>query len=160
MALCLILFFGLAQAASVTLTWDPNVEPDLAGYRMYRGGQAGGPYDLISQGLIQTTNYMDSTLAPGAEYHYVCTAVNEAGLESGYSNEVAYQWVCRGDANGDGVRTISDAVLITRYLVGLDPLEGYGLLAADADGSGSVTISDVVRIQQHLVGLNILPECK
>ena len=36
------LFMGMtAHAADVTLTWDANTEPDLAGYNVYTGTKSG-----------------------------------------------------------------------------------------------------------------------
>lgn len=72
------------------LGWDKNVEPDLAGYKVYKSiGRQGGPYNLI-----QTINdpaqtvFTDSGLSSGTFYYYVVTAFNNMGQESGYSNEV------------------------------------------------------------------------
>jgi len=36
---------GVGQAADVKLAWDANSERDLAGYNIYYGSVAGGPYD-------------------------------------------------------------------------------------------------------------------
>lgn len=78
------------MAQSVTLEWDPNSEPDLAGYNIYRSQQSGSGYVKLNSSLIQATSYTDDTIQYGVTYYYVATAVNTSGLESGYSNEVAY----------------------------------------------------------------------
>ncbi|MGC8834499.1 MAG: hypothetical protein ACP5R4_10650 [Armatimonadota bacterium] len=69
----------------------------------------------------------------------------------------------RGDVDGDGSITISDAVLALRASVGLAALSPESVEAADVAprpglhgrvvGDGAVTVSDVVRILQVVVGL-------
>ncbi len=86
----LIFLQGAVFAESVTLQWDPNSEADLAGYNLYRSSSSGFGYSKVNSGLIPSTSYTDNSVAVGATYYYVCTAVNTSGLESGYSNEVSY----------------------------------------------------------------------
>jgi len=74
---------------SVTLAWDPNSETDLAGYNIYQGSKAGGPYLKIGNvGVMAQPTYTVAGLANGTHY-FVVTALNTLGLESGYSNEVS-----------------------------------------------------------------------
>ncbi len=61
--------------------------------------------------------------------------------------------ILKGDADGDGYVSITDATTIQRYLVGLYDLDDEQLLAADTDGDGYVSITDVTVIQRYLVGL-------
>ena len=56
-----------------------------------------------------------------------------------------------GDANGDGVLNLKDAVLIRRYLAGGWDVE-IDETAADVDGDGAVTLQDVVLITRYLAG--------
>lgn len=75
-------------AASVGLKWEPNPEPDIWGYNVYRGAH---PDSLakINDTLITTgTSYTDTTAQPGAIYHYAVTAVDTFawGQESYYSD--------------------------------------------------------------------------
>ncbi len=69
-----------------TLEWDPNSEPDLAGYKLHYG-LASGSYDTTVDVGDQTT-YTIANLEVGATYYIAATAYNTSGLESGYSNEV------------------------------------------------------------------------
>ena len=73
-------------AGTVTLAWDPNTEPNLAGYNLYYGRTSGSYAHRIPLG-IETTHTV-SNLAPGTLYYFVVTAVNMAGLESEPSNEI------------------------------------------------------------------------
>lgn len=78
-----------SSSSSVTLTWNANVESDLAGYRVYRAtssGTYGAPIATI-QG--NTPGYIATGLQFGTTYFFVVTAYDIAGNESAYSNEVS-----------------------------------------------------------------------
>ena len=76
------------QCAQVTLTWDPNSEPDLAGYEIYYGTASGNYQWKINVGNV--TAYTVNNLDTGRTYYFAATAYNTKGQESGYSNEVVY----------------------------------------------------------------------
>ena len=74
------LFNGVFAGGTTYLHWTPNVEPDLAGYRLYRGTTAGfaiGPGTLLQ--AVPDTGYAD---AAGAPFVYKLTAVDAHGNES------------------------------------------------------------------------------
>jgi len=101
-----------AQTDSITLIWEPNTEPNLAGYNLYyKKDTSGPPYDGIGldQGdspitiylsdRIDENNHLSDDNNPEFEltgmvdyvtYFMTLTAFNDEGLESGYSNEVSY----------------------------------------------------------------------
>ncbi len=86
-----ILFSNLGppgHCAQVTLTWDPNSESDLAGYKIYSGTQSGNYQNKIDVGNV--TTYILNGLTSGPTYYIAATAYNAQGLESGFSNEVIY----------------------------------------------------------------------
>ena len=57
----------------------------------------------------------------------------------------------RGDTDGDGAVTVSDATLIQRYLAEYDVADESRLLSCgDTDGNGKVSIRDVTAIQRYL----------
>ncbi len=97
LALMLALFAMPAHSANVTLAWDPNSEPDLAGYKVYyKTGASGSPYDgtgaTEGDSPIDVGNVTEFTvdgLTDGVRYFFVITAHDTEGLESDYSNEVA-----------------------------------------------------------------------
>jgi fibronectin type 3 domain-containing protein len=75
-------------AATVTLAWDANPEPDIAGYRIYSRTN-GGTY--ATNRFVAVTNGTSgsvSNLSLGVIYRFVATAYNTSGLESEHSNEV------------------------------------------------------------------------
>ena len=94
----LLIFFAAIQgyALDVTLEWDANSEPDLAGYRLYyKVTSSGAPYDGTgaAEGSSPTevgnaTSYTLTGLAEGVDYYFVVTAYDSEDLESEYSNEV------------------------------------------------------------------------
>jgi len=80
-----------SQSLFNTLTWDPNSEPDLSIYRIYRSTTSGNytlgqPIGTVPKG---STNYVDNNIQPDVTYYYVVTAVNASGMESAFSNEVS-----------------------------------------------------------------------
>jgi len=84
--LAILAIAGIAQAATVQVTWNPNTEPDLSGYKLYHGtasGQYGEPVDV---GNV-TGHVMEITPQHGATYYFALTAYDTSGNESGYSDE-------------------------------------------------------------------------
>ena len=55
----------------------------------------------------------------------------------------------RGDANGEGIVSISDVTAIQRHLADLEHLSSANLQAADVDGNG-LDITDATKIQRYL----------
>ncbi len=75
-----------ADAHSVDLTWDASLGADS--YNIYRGNFAGGPYTKQNDSPVVPTAWTDPAVLSGTFYYYVATSQN-AGGESGYSNEAA-----------------------------------------------------------------------
>ena len=69
---------GLTATAvngTVSLDWNDNNEPDLAGYNVYRGISSGGPYNILNGStLVTTSNYIDTGVTTGITYYYVVGA--------------------------------------------------------------------------------------
>lgn len=91
-------------ALDVTLAWDANREPNLAGYSIYYGMDSGPPYE--GQGASEGDSPVDVFLDEDEDPHpdrvqftlhdlpegslfFAVTASNTAGTESGYSNEAS-----------------------------------------------------------------------
>jgi fibronectin type 3 domain-containing protein len=82
---------GLAASVSdlnIDLSWLPNGESDLQGYRVYRSTVSGAGYQLLTADPIAQTIYTDSVGDAGT-YYYVITAVDQSANESAYSDEVS-----------------------------------------------------------------------
>jgi len=71
----------LAGADAVEVTWSPSAEPDLAGYRVYRGPEGGAPARLAELPAGQTT-WRDASPARGGLHLYTVTAFDQSGNES------------------------------------------------------------------------------
>ena len=73
--------------AAVTLSWNPNTEPDLSYYRVYYGTSSRSYSN--STGVGVTTSTTISGLTSGTIYYFALKAVDTSGNESPYSVEVA-----------------------------------------------------------------------
>lgn len=60
---------------SVSLDWNPNTEPDLAGYSVFRSNAPEGPFELIARGLTSTT-FVDNNANQPIPYYYKVAAVD------------------------------------------------------------------------------------
>ena len=81
------------QTHSVTLTWDPNSEPDLAGYKIYYGNSSRTYHSTVDVGNVVEQQVFG--LTEGYRWYFAATAYDTATNESGYSNEV---WIFFGDS--------------------------------------------------------------
>ena len=81
-----------AHAASVSLAWNGNTEPDIAGYRVYYG-VASHTYFFPPVDVGNLTTATLPNLAAGTTYYFAATAYNTAGAESAFSNEVVFSHV-------------------------------------------------------------------
>jgi hypothetical protein len=80
---------GSNAAASIDLSWQPNVEPDLAGYEVYRREDT-TPWQRISGDQpVPGPAFHDAHVLPGHTYRYGVTAVDKQGHESGRSTDAA-----------------------------------------------------------------------
>src|SRR5580700_9756722 len=69
-------------SVAVELSWSINVEPDLAGYRVYRAEQEGVRGALLTPELLPSPAYRDNSVQSGHRYWYTVTAVDRSGNES------------------------------------------------------------------------------
>ena len=123
LALC-FMPLATAWAASVDLEWDPNTEPELAGYKIY-WGTSGGNY-TSSKDVGKTTTCTINGVEEGQTYYFVATAYDGQSNESGYSNQVTFT-VPLSDSDGDGVPDIHDAF----------PSDASETIDSDGDGIGN-----------------------
>jgi acylphosphatase len=83
----IIAFLGTAHAVaqSLTLSWDPNPEANIAGYKVYRGAQS-RVYTSVRH-LGKETSFVPPDLVEGVTYYFAVTAYNTLGMESPFSDE-------------------------------------------------------------------------
>ena len=113
--LALLLLPSLGYGRVVTLAWDPNPDPDIAGYRLHWGPEPGRYPNSVNVGNVTSS----TILIPNEDTYAVVTAYNAAGLESPPSNEVYigkqyHQWIREynnnldfdGDGEPDGLQYV------------------------------------------------------
>lgn len=97
----LLLLASVTHSRDITLEWDPNTEPDIAGYKIYykaaspelpldgTGAEEGpSPVDVKENTRAVLKGLDDSKI-----YYFAVTAYNSAGYESSFSNIVASDWI-------------------------------------------------------------------
>ena len=91
-----VLCAGPALAASITVSWDANEEPDISHY-IVKYGTASGTYSNSVN--VAGTSYTASNLEDGRTYYFVVQAVDFAGQIGPASDEVS---ISIPSAGGDG----------------------------------------------------------
>lgn len=62
----------------VAIVWEPNLDPDLWGYYVYRRLESGDKPTRISPLLQRVTMYVDKTYSPEVTYYYSVTAIDRS----------------------------------------------------------------------------------
>ncbi|MBE0598446.1 MAG: fibronectin type III domain-containing protein, partial [Desulfuromonadales bacterium] len=127
---CLTLLVpAVACGKDVSLAWDPNTEPDIAGYKIYYQVDSPTlPYDgtgaregasPVDVGLTTTATLHG--LAESRIYYFTVTAYNSDGYESSFSNLVASDWV------PEAIEPLAEAVVASRWFkfIWTDPPAGF-----------------------------------
>ncbi|MFZ0661949.1 MAG: fibronectin type III domain-containing protein [Acidobacteriaceae bacterium] len=77
-----------AEGHSIDLSWQPDTEADLVGYRIYRR-EAGANEAPTRVGAVEAgASFRDTSALPGRTYEYSVSAVDRDGNESARSAEV------------------------------------------------------------------------
>lgn len=71
---------------SVHLNWNPSSSTGVTSYNIYRSTISGGYYGLLSSATA--LGFTDTTVQSGTTYYYVVAALNGAGQQSPFSNQV------------------------------------------------------------------------
>ena len=124
----ILILAASASAREVTLSWDANSEPDLDHYVVY-WGVIPGYYSQNSGDIGLPTEFSVEIPDDDQVYFFAVTAVDEAGLESDYSNEVSTE----GTSNGG-----SDP------LIHILPINSNWNLISISNGTGTTLIEEVL----------------
>jgi hypothetical protein len=81
--------FSAVASQSVTLTWNPSVNTNVAGYKIYYGAASLTYTNSITVGNV--TNTTVTGLADDTTYFFAATTYDSTGAESEFSNEASYQ---------------------------------------------------------------------
>jgi len=76
-----------AMEAAIDLSWQPNTEPGLAGYIVYRREGAESWQRISPAQPIIGPAFHDARIQPGLTYRYAVTAIDQNGHESARSAE-------------------------------------------------------------------------
>jgi hypothetical protein len=114
-----------AQGDWTKICWQESPLPDVTGYRLYRTTRPLSEYELVAE--VASGPCLENTY-PAGSYGgkiYALTALNEAGLESGFSN---FGWAPTLINPMSLVSTPQGEHII------LDPRNGYALIRQAANG--------------------------
>jgi len=78
----------LAIGGMATISWDPNPEPDIEGYKVFYGINSGNYTDCVTVNSTQTSCEITG-LQGGNTYYFAVKAVDASGQESEFSSEVS-----------------------------------------------------------------------
>lgn len=90
----MLMALPVLQAASVTLTWSPSIDPTVVGYKIYYGVASGVYTNSVDVGNV--TNYTITGLADDTTYYFAATSYDSNGVESDFSNEIAVKTASSG----------------------------------------------------------------
>ena len=133
---------GTASAVeAATASWDPNTEPDLAGYTLSYGTQPGVHSVVMDVGNV-TTYHFD--LPPGRRYYVVVQAYNTAGELSEKSAEIVVDipWTEQPSAvpysNQPPAldRPVNQTATVRDAVADRSPMDDYVGVSGDFDGDG------------------------
>jgi hypothetical protein len=74
-------------AHSVNLAWKAPLT-SVAGFNVYRGLAAKGPFTRLNSSVHPKATFTDASVVGGSTYFYATTSVSKKGKESKYSNRV------------------------------------------------------------------------
>jgi hypothetical protein len=82
------------HAYDMTLAWDPNSEMDIVKYNLYIRANSSGSFSLLDDLTLaeidpDNPQFMVTDMESDVTYDFVVTAVNDAGVESYFSNDVS-----------------------------------------------------------------------
>ena len=133
-------FSGYCHAAQVTLAWDANSEPEVAGYKLY-SGPVSRTYDrLVDVGNV--TRYTVTGIEEGKTIYFAVTAY-DATNESAFSEELEC-FTLVPSAGPNGVITPAGTVVASRVMsvtFRAIPADNYAVsdVLVDAVSVGAVT---------------------
>lgn len=74
---------GIPGLDSIQLVWNPDAEPDLKGYYLFRSA-GDQPFARVGE-LLESPSYTDRAIEAGKRYRYSVSAVDQSGNESARS---------------------------------------------------------------------------
>ncbi|MBN1414637.1 MAG: T9SS type A sorting domain-containing protein [Bacteroidales bacterium] len=127
---------------TVKLTWDNNIEPDLAGYNLYRSEVTEGNFIRLNDTLIFANAYVDSVVTNDVSYFYKVTAVDTLGNESRDSDVIKAVPTLRPAAPTElYARNDNKKVKLFWNANTTDDVVGYNIYRSKTSGSGYIKLN-------------------
>ena len=79
---------GEIQVKQVAIEWEPNPEPDIAKYEVFRGEEQASVNKSLGEVPSSAYRFVDKGLKDGTTYHYKVRAIDKDGLIGKFSNPV------------------------------------------------------------------------
>ncbi len=121
-AILILLSATLGHAQKVRLTWEASPSPDVVGYRIHFGTNAGNYSFVTNVGLVRTQTVL---LPHTGRWFFAATAVDANGMESPFSNQV--QWEAKPAApvmRGESFVRLTPVIERSTNLVSWQNFEG------------------------------------
>ena len=126
---------GILCASSLKISWNPNTESDLGGYRIYYGNASRNYSHALNVG--NTTSVTIDGFFEGYTYYLAVTAYDYSGNESSFSQEVSV-----AVPGTDGASVLSTILGWLHGIIG-DPF-GSGISQYSLSNFSSVRTGDIV----------------
>ena len=140
-------FIDSPQRRSVQLSWQPNLEYDLAGYHIYRSTDANDPGSLLATMAAADTSYQDRDVYGGLHsYYYHICAFDHAGNLSPASEPIRSRPL-----------TMNQGVLIIDETIGGS---GYGIFQPTDQMIDQFYAELLEGYEPHLIDLEAFQELK
>jgi len=145
---------------TVFLSWNPNSEADLAGYRTFRGKESQS-YNVMKDVGNVTADTLEN-LADG-RYYFSVTAYDTAANESEFSEEVSAVISSIeeliGDYNGDGRVDIEDMIEFDKSFGSTIDGSDYNAYF-DFNSDGRINFEDMIVFDSHFGDSVIILPCQ
>ncbi|MEM9857955.1 MAG: hypothetical protein AAF843_11385 [Bacteroidota bacterium] len=114
---------ALAGANRITISWNTNTVPDLAGYYVYRSKRMREGYQKVIETPLDllTTFFIDSTAREGQGYSYKVSAVDKSGNESPLS--LASKAIIEDNTSPDPITNLTTSFENNRVIIKWEPID-------------------------------------
>jgi len=135
---------------SVILHWDPNTDPNLAGYNVYRSLSSSGSFVKKNTSVLTSLGFCDLTVSDGVTYYYQVTALTTASQESLPS--VTLSTVPNPFASNDAFLDYVQQANFDYFWYAANPANG---LVPDRSASGSACSISAVGFGLTAIGIGV-----